>query len=108
MKIKHKLLLLISGLLLSLNVFALDLQDAKNQGLVGELSNGYLGVVVTNDDTIALAKSVNAKRRAYYEQIAKKNGISVDDVAKLAAEKAIAAASKGQFVQTPQGKWVKK
>ncbi|QYJ84677.1 YdbL family protein [Shewanella mesophila] len=105
---KHKLLLLAASLLLSLNAFAISLQDAKSQGLVGEQINGYLGVVVSNKDATELADSVNAKRRAHYEKIAKKNGINVDDVAKLAAEKAIAAAQQGQFIQTPQGKWIKK
>ena len=108
MNMKHKLLLLAAGLLLSLNAFAISLQDAKSQGLVGEQTNGYLGVVVNNKDADKLVDSVNAKRRAHYEKIAKKNGISVDDVAKLAAEKAIAATQQGQFIQTPQGKWIKK
>lgn len=105
---KHKLVLLAAGLLFSLNVYAISLQDAKTQGLVGEQINGYLGVVVNNKEADKLAAEVNAKRRAHYEKIAKKNGISIDDVAKLAAEKAIAAAQKGQFIQTPQGKWLKK
>ncbi|QYJ80880.1 MULTISPECIES: YdbL family protein [Shewanella] len=105
---KSKILLLMAGLLLSLNAFAISLQDAKAQGLVGEQVNGYLGVVVSNSEASALAKSVNAKRKAHYEKIARKNQISVDDVAKLAAEKAIAATAKGHYIQTPQGKWVKK
>jgi hypothetical protein len=105
---KHKLVLLVAGLLFSLNAYAISLQDAKTQGLVGEQINGYLGVVVNNKETDQLAAEVNAKRRAHYEKIAKKNGINIDDVAKLAAEKAIAAAQKGQFIQTPQGKWLKK
>ncbi|MCG9696818.1 YdbL family protein [Shewanella sp. Isolate11] len=105
---KHKLLLLVTALVFSFNAFAISLHDAKSQGLVGEQTDGYLGVVVNSSEAQALAKSVNSKRRAHYEKIAKKNGISVDDVAKLAAQKAIEATAQGEYIQTPQGKWIKK
>ncbi len=105
---KQKLLTFITALVLSANAFAISLQDAKSQGLVGEQTNGYLGVVVKSTEIQTLTDSVNAKRRAHYQKIANKNGIGVDDVAKLAAEKAIAATSKGQYIQNPQGKWIKK
>lgn len=39
------------------------------------------------------------------KKIARQNGISVDDVAKLAGAKAIAAADKGHIVQDASGKW---
>lgn len=105
---KRQILILITGLLLSLNAFAISLQEAKSQGLVGEQVNGYLGLVVNNSQAKQLADSVNAKRRAHYQKIATQNGISVEDVAKLAAEKAIAAADRGEYIQTPQGNWIKK
>ncbi len=105
---KQKLLTLITALVFSASAFAISLHDAKSQGLVGEQVNGYLGVVVKNGEAQTLADTVNTKRRAHYEKIAKKNGINVNDVAKLAAEKAIAATAKGQYIQNPQGKWVKK
>ncbi|MCZ4336893.1 YdbL family protein [Shewanella colwelliana] len=105
---KRKLLVLAAGLLLSINAFAISLQDAKSQGLVGEQTNGYLGLVVNNDVSSELATTVNAKRTAHYQKIATKNGISIEDVAKLAAEKAIAATKKGHYIQTKDGKWVKK
>ncbi|MEI6860365.1 MAG: YdbL family protein [Shewanella sp.] len=105
---KTKILLLTAGLLLSLNTFAISLHDAKSQGMVGEQTNGYLGIVKTSSDANALAKKVNAKRQTYYHKIASKNGISVDEVAKLAAEKAIKATKKGLYIQTKRGKWIKK
>lgn len=105
---KRQILILITGLLLSLNAFAISLQEAKSQGLVGEQTNGYLGLIVNNNEAKQLADSVNAKRRAHYQKIATQNGISVEDVAKLAAEKAIGAADKGEYIQTPQGVWIKK
>ncbi|OIN16172.1 YdbL family protein [Shewanella indica] len=105
---KTKLMTLTAALLMSFCVFAIGLQDAKSQGLVGEQQNGYLGVVKSSAEVSALVKDVNAKRRAHYEKIARQNGISVDDVAKLAGAKAIAAADKGHIVQDASGKWVRK
>ena len=44
-KLSVKLAILAAGILLSLNVLAVSLDQAKSQGLVGEQANGYLGVV---------------------------------------------------------------
>ncbi|MBW8183780.1 YdbL family protein [Shewanella nanhaiensis] len=105
---KTKLLVLAAGLLLSLNTFAISLQDAKSQGLVGEQPNGYLGVIKSDPQATAVAKEVNAKRKAHYEKIARKNGISASEVAKLAAEKAMKATKRGQYIKSSNGKWIKK
>ncbi|WP_394203619.1 YdbL family protein [Shewanella waksmanii] len=102
------LLLLIAGLVFSANALAMSLQDAKTQGFVGEQTNGYLGIVKSSPEAQQLIKSVNAKRKAQYQKIATKNGIKTQDVAKLAAEKAIKASKKGHYIQTPSGKWIKK
>ncbi|ABZ76997.1 conserved hypothetical protein [Shewanella halifaxensis HAW-EB4] len=105
---KSKLLVLVASLILSFNAFAISLQDAKAQGLVGEQINGYLGVVQNSAEAKAVASSVNTKRKAHYEKIAKQNSISVSDVAKLAAERAIQATKKGHYIQSKSGKWIKK
>lgn len=105
---KSRLLMLFTLTFLSLNAFAMSLQEAKSQGYLGEQLNGYLGLVTNNAEAKAVMDDVNKKRRAHYETIAKKNNISATDVAKLAAEKAIAAADKGSYVQNAQGSWVKK
>lgn len=104
----RSLLLLVAGLVFSANVFAISLQDAKSQGFVGEQTNGYLGVVKANPEAQSLVSSVNAKRKSHYQKIATKNGISTQDVAKLAAEKAIRGTKKGHYIQTQSGKWIKK
>ncbi|MCE9684796.1 YdbL family protein [Shewanella sp. AS16] len=105
---KSRLLLLAAGLLLSLNAFAMSLQEAKAMGYLGEQLNGYLGLVQANSEAKAVMDEVNAKRRAHYEIIAKKNKISIDDVARLAGEKAINASGKGNYVQDASGKWIKR
>lgn len=107
-RLTTKLLLLLSLGLFSLNTFAMSLQEAKTQGYLGEQLNGYLGLVNVHPEAKAVMEDVNNKRRAHYDTIAKKNKLSVADVAKLAGEKAIAAADPGHYVQDSQRKWVKK
>ncbi|MCK9607681.1 MAG: YdbL family protein [Methylomonas sp.] len=90
-------------------VNAADLGQAKAAGLVGELMNGYLGLVDGNApaDVKALVDSINAQRRAEYQRIAAKNGVPAEEVAKLTAQKVIGQTARGQFVQTPSG-WQKR
>ncbi len=105
---KSSMLTLVMGLLLSFSAYAMSLKDAKTQGYLGEQLNGYLGLVKSNNAAKDLMLKVNAKRRAHYQKIAKKNNISTEDVAKLAGQKAIKATEKGNYIQTSQGKWQKK
>jgi uncharacterized protein len=87
---------------------AIGLGEAKAKGLVGEQADGYLGVVEGSGEAKALAEQVNAKRRAEYAEIAKKNGTSVDAVAQLAGKKLVERTPSGQFVRGSSGSWVKK
>lgn len=89
---------------------AANLQSAKASGQIGERLDGYCAVVnpSAKPDIHALAKAVNAKRRAQYQRIAKKNGVTAADVGRLTAAKVIKNAPKGTFVQQGGGKWVRK
>jgi uncharacterized protein YdbL (DUF1318 family) len=90
------------------SAFALSLDEAKANGLVGEKPNGYLGAVnPSNAEALALIKDVNQKRRQAYEDIAKRNGTNVQAVQTLAGEKAIQNTKPGNFVEGPGG-WSKK
>ena len=103
-----------SALLLALALPApagsLELENAKRDGLIGERADGFVGVVVAKPtpDVQKLVDSVNAKRRAKYQEIAKQNGTSFDAVAALAGEKLIERASKGEYVTDAQGNWYQK
>ncbi|WP_339721970.1 YdbL family protein [uncultured Paraglaciecola sp.] len=99
--------LIIVSMLFSSIAFALDLDEAKNKGLVGEKDNGYLGVVVAQQDAQALVADINAKRKAVYADLAAKNGITVQQVEKLAAKKAYDKTSSGHYLWV-NGKWTKK
>jgi len=105
-----KTLLLACMLLLVPMSFALTLQEAKNEGLVGEQRNGYVGLVMESAPAgvMALARDVNNQRRELYQQIARQNNLTVEQVAALAFEKAVEATPAGQYLQDASGAWVKK
>lgn len=90
-------------------VFAVDLQQVKSKGLVGEQLNGYLGVVSTdaNAEVRDLVIDINAKRKSKYQSIAEKNSTSLETVELLAGKKAIEKTQSGNFIQTATG-WKKK
>ena len=96
-----------SLLTLPLLAFAVTLDDAKSQGLVGETWKGYLAAVTASPsaEVKQLINDVNARRRAEYERIAKQNGISVEDVEKVAGSKAIERTPAGQYVKAEGGGW---
>jgi uncharacterized protein YdbL (DUF1318 family) len=65
---------------------ALDLNQARSQGLVTEQPTGYIAAASQTPEVNALVNQVNSGRKAEYEKISKQNGQPVDVVAKLAAE----------------------
>ena len=103
--------LLVACMMLSVPMsFALTLQEAKNEGLIGEQRDGYIGLVMGSApaDVMALARDVNNQRRELYQQIARQNSLSLEQVTALAYEKAIEATPVGQYLQNAAGSWVKK
>lgn len=104
---------LISGILiftLSSACFAIELQEAKDKGLVGETPSGYLESPTgkPSSDVIALMADINGKRKAKYQEVAAKVGKSLSIVEQLAGEKALEKTETGHFVKLPGGEWVKK
>lgn len=93
---------------MSFSVQAMDLQDAKQAGLVGEQVNGYLGAVKPSNEVNTLVKKVNDKRKAKYQELATKHNITVKSVAARAAKKAMSLTETGQFVESSPGQWKKK
>lgn len=90
--------------------FAITLQEAKSQGLVGEQRDGYVGFVTSNvpAEVAELVREVNEQRRQRYQQIAQENGIAEEQVRALAYEQAVGATQPGHFLQNASGAWVKK
>lgn len=91
------------------SAFALDVQSAKAQGLVGEQADGYLGVPNPpgSDEVQKLVADTNLKRRAHYQEIANSNGTSLEAVQELAGQKLIQAAKSGEYVRGSDGVWTK-
>ncbi|MEK9673226.1 MAG: YdbL family protein [Rhodospirillaceae bacterium] len=82
--------------------WALDLDGAKAQGLVGEKPDGYVGAVAGGRaDVQALVNDINTRRRAQYQVLAQKNGTSVTAVQQIVGQKLISRAG-------PGGQWVRK
>lgn len=90
-------------------VHAIDLDEAKRAGLVGETMEGYLAAVAATPapEVAALVDEVNAKRRAEYQRIARQNDLELDQVEALAAKKAIDKTAPGGWVRL-NGDWRQK
>jgi uncharacterized protein YdbL (DUF1318 family) len=104
------MLSLMLSLGLSTLALALTLDEAKAQGLVGEKVDGYVAAVAANPaaEVQALVTSTNDGRRKVYEDLAKRNSITVEAVGVVSAEKLRANAASGEYVQSTSGKWEKK
>ena len=74
-------------MLFSAPLFALDLQSAKQQGLVRETPSGYLKAVKSSSEVKALVSSVNAGRKQHYSKISKKTGAPLQAVEQQAGAK---------------------
>lgn len=106
-----KTLLTFATLLLSLvitPVWAISLSDAKQQGLVGEQLNGYLGVIQSSSEVNSLVKEINHKRREAYSDRARNAGVEIKIIELRIGERLIQRAPAGQYIQTPNGQWSKK
>ncbi|MGB5397316.1 MAG: YdbL family protein [Gammaproteobacteria bacterium] len=95
-------------LLIAQPAFAIDLQTAKDQGLVGETPSGYLAAVHSpSADVTSMMNSVNAQRKEKYQEIATRNNTSLEAVELLAGKKAIEKSAPGSYIQI-NGAWQKK
>jgi len=94
-------------LLLSAPAHALDLTGAKDSGLIGESHDGYLAPVVASAEVNRLVAEINSKRKAHYNKIASKNGISLEAVEVRAGQKAIEKSDSGAYINRGDG-WEKK
>ncbi len=99
------------GLLLLLqNAWAIDIRDAKAQGLVGEANTGYIAAVQSpaSAEVRALIADVNAKRKAQFSETAKKTGATPAQVAYRFYELAVQRTAPGNYYQDAGGQWKKK
>lgn len=105
---RFSLMILASGLLFCSQAFALTLNEAKQQGRVGETLSGYLAPVKQDAESVALSAKINDARKQQYQQVAQDNNVSTDDVARLAGQKLVARAASGEYGRGINGKWLQK
>ena len=92
---------------LNLNEAMSALGDAKASGQLGEMPNGYLGVVKDGGQAAEIARLINQARRTEYQRLAEQNGIKLADVEAIAGQKALDKTPPGQYIQD-QGQWRRK
>lgn len=87
------------------------IEAAKSQCVIGEQTDGYLGVIDNAKADEALkreVRSINQQRKAVYAELAAKNGVTIEQAAQVTAERLLNGAPSGHCIQTPDGGWVKK
>ena len=86
------------------------LDGPKQEGLIGERPDGYVGFVVDEvpADVKKLVDRTNKERRAEYEKVAQENGTSLEAVEAIFGEKLISRAKSGTYVMDASGNWVKR
>lgn len=88
---------------------ALDLEQARAQGLVGERFDGLIAPVQGGGGEVdALVARINAERMAEFRRIAEQRGVPVTEVQKLVGQQQIGKVPPGTYVMTPAGSWQQK
>ena len=104
------LALLISLMAVSVASAASPLTQPKADGLIGEQSNGYIGLVTQNvpANIKKLVNDVNARRKTGYQKIAAEQGTGLSEVERVGGNTAIQKTLKGNYVRDTNGVWRKK
>ena len=100
---------LIASLCFSLACHALDLDSARELGLVGERLDGYVGMIDSSSaDAAALVAEINQQRRVHYQDIANKQNTPLANIEKIAGEKLTGKArGQGFYYQSANGAWAR-
>lgn len=87
----------------------ISVENAKQQGLVGERQDGLLGIVANpTPDLRQMVETVNAERLERYERISQRRGTPLNQVQAVAGKKLIDSAAPGEYIQGAGGGWQKK
>jgi len=105
---KPKAMALLLALLLVPSAWALTLDEARQQGRVGETLSGYVAARQQDDETLALVKRINDGRMQQYQRVAQQNNLSTSEVARIAGEKLVSRAGSGEYVRGINGQWLRK
>ncbi|MEQ5110523.1 YdbL family protein [Providencia vermicola] len=101
--------LTLCSLLSVFSAFSLTVDEAKEKGVLGETLSGYLAVVkAENVEAVKLAEQINREREKKYSEIASKNNLKTNEVARIAGQKLVERANAGEYVRGINGQWLKK
>ena len=82
--------------------------ELKSKGIVGEDNSGYLQFIGGKREKEAVIQAENQDREKVYSVIAKKEGVSVNQVGQRRATQIAEKAKKGEWLQGQGGKWYQK
>ena len=105
---KRKGIALLAALLLMPSAWALTLDEARQQGRVGETLSGYVAARQQDEETLALVKRINDGRLQQYQRVAQQNNLTASEVARIAGEKLVNRAGSGEYVRGINGQWLQK
>jgi uncharacterized protein YdbL (DUF1318 family) len=105
---KRKGIALLVALLLMPSAWALTLDEARQQGRVGETLSGYVAARQQDEETLALVKRINDGRLQQYQRVAQQNNLTASEVARIAGEKLVNRAGSGEYVRGINGQWLRK
>lgn len=105
---KRKGIALLLAFLLVPSAWALTLDQARQQGRVGETLSGYIAARQQDEETLALVKRINDGRSQQYQRVAQQNNLTTAEVARIAGEKLVNRAGSGEYVRGINGQWVQK
>ena len=83
-------------------------EQAKDGCVVGEQADGYLGFVpgaTVSSELRREVRDINQRRKSFYADLARRNGVSTSVTAALTAEKLMRQASRGQCIRDQSGNW---
>lgn len=86
-------------------------EQAKSDCVAGEQADGYLGIIDDGRASEALrreVRDVNQKRKAYYSDLASRNGVTIEVTAQLTAKQLIDRSPSGHCVRDESGVWLRK
>ncbi len=82
--------------------------ELKSKGIVGEDNSGYLQFVGGKHEKEAVVQAENQDRKKVYSAIAKKEGVSINQVGQRRATHIAEKAKKGEWLLGQDGKWYQK
>jgi uncharacterized protein YdbL (DUF1318 family) len=85
------------------------IENAKDNCIVGEQADGYLGIVpgaAASSEVRGEVRDVNQQRKAIYADIANRTNVTIDVAATRTASRLINESKSGQCVRDSSGTWL--